>query len=122
MWQILGTAINNNGSDVTLSKPSGKLQQQCIRDAFLNAGREPREVDYVELHATGESLSTGLACCFLTSVPATLGTTVGDPIEANAAGEIFYRDEDLIVGSVKGNLGSVPLTFRPSLLIVYRPS
>ena len=52
-WQVLGTAINNNGSDATPSKPSGKLQQQCIRDAFLNAGRDPREVDYVELHATG---------------------------------------------------------------------
>ena len=58
--QVLGTAINNNGSDVTLSKPSGKLQQQCIRDAFSNAGRDPREVDYVELHATGVSLPTDL--------------------------------------------------------------
>jgi len=59
-WQILGTAINNNGSDASLSKPSGKLQQQCIRNAFMNAGRDPREVDYVELHATGLSLSMDL--------------------------------------------------------------
>lgn len=36
-WQILGTAINNNRSDVTLSKPSEELQQRCIRDAFLDA-------------------------------------------------------------------------------------
>ena len=59
-WQILGTAINNNGSDATLSKPSGKLQQQCIRDAFTDAGRDPREVDYVELHATGALLMKDL--------------------------------------------------------------
>jgi len=38
------------------------------------------------------------------------GTTVGDPIEANAAGEVFHRSDDLVVGSVKGNLGCVYIT------------
>ena len=34
------------------------------------------------------------------------GTTVGDPIETNTAGEFYARKEgDLYVGSVKGNLG-----------------
>ena len=34
------------------------------------------------------------------------GTTVGDPIEKNTAGEFYARKEgDLYVGSVKGNLG-----------------
>ena len=123
--QILGTAINSNGSDVTLSKPSGKLQQQCIRDAFMNAGRDPCEVDYVELHATGVSLPTDLIHIALPH-PALgmIGTTVGDPIEANAAGEIFHRSDDLIIGSVKGNLGFVYLIRRKFLragsLIVYR--
>lgn len=42
---------------------------------------------------------------FSQPIPTTLGTTVGDPIEANAAGGIFYRGDDLVVGSVKGNLG-----------------
>jgi len=37
---------------------------------------------------------------------------VGDPIEANAVGEMFRRDDDLIIGSVKGNLGYVPLICR----------
>jgi len=40
------------------------------------------------------------------------GTTVGDPIEANAVGEVFHRNDDLIVGSVKGNLGYVYLARR----------
>ncbi|KAF9650882.1 hypothetical protein BDM02DRAFT_3185038 [Thelephora ganbajun] len=96
---VLGTAINNNGSNVAVLKPSGKLQQQCIRDAFLNAGRDPREVDYVELHATG--------------------TKIGDPVEANAAGEVFHRCDDLIIGSVKGNLGHLEAAaFFASLLKV----
>ena len=45
--------------------------------------------------------------CSLDPAFATTGTTVGDPIEANAAGEVFHRDDDIIVGSVKGNLGYV---------------
>ena len=67
--QVLGTAINNNGSDVTLYKPSGKLQQQCIRNAFLSAGRDPREVDYVELHITGGLFPTEPDTFFLTWYP-----------------------------------------------------
>ena len=43
------------------------------------------------------------------------GTTVGDPIETNTAGEFYARKEgDLYVGSVKGNLGCVA---RPALPI-----
>lgn len=30
---------------------------------------------------------------------------VGDPIEANLAGEAFARDDRIIIGSVKGNVG-----------------
>ena len=92
---------------MTLYKPSAKLQQQCIREAFANAGRDPCEVDYVELHATGVIFD--VSRCIAISNPGcgTLGTTVGDPIEANAAGEVFNRSDDLIVGSVKGNLGHV---------------
>ena len=34
------------------------------------------------------------------------GTSVGDPLEVNAAGEFYARkDGHLIVGSVKGNIG-----------------
>ena len=45
------------------------------------------------------------------------GTTVGDPIEANAAGEVFRRNDELIVGSVKGNLGCVYLIRRRFLIV-----
>lgn len=33
--------------------PSGLAQQDCIRKAYERAGRKPEEVDYAELHATG---------------------------------------------------------------------
>lgn len=53
--------------------------------AFAQAGRSPREVDFVELHATG--------------------TAMGDPTEANWVAKEFSRDEELVIGSLKGNVG-----------------
>ncbi|KAF9653249.1 hypothetical protein BDM02DRAFT_3182788 [Thelephora ganbajun] len=97
---MLGTAINANGGDASLMAPSGPLQRSCLEFAFKNAGRDPNDVDYVELHATG--------------------TSVGDPLEANAAGEFYARKDDhLIVGSVKGNIGHLESTaFLASLMKV----
>lgn len=55
--------------------------------AFRQAGRSPKEVDFIELHATG--------------------TAMGDPTEANWVGAEFKRDDELVIGSVKGNVGCV---------------
>ena len=57
--------------------------------AFAMAKRQPQEVDFLELHATG--------------------TASGDPTEANWVGEKFKRDDELLIGSVKGNVGYVGL-------------
>lgn len=35
---------------------------------------------------------------------------MGDPTEANWVGEKFQRDGDLVIGSVKGNIGWVSLS------------
>ncbi len=37
----------------------------------------------------------------------TSGTGKGDPTEANWVGEQFVRDDELLIGSVKGNIGCV---------------
>jgi len=50
---MLGTAINANGGQVPLLAPSALLQRRCLEAAFKDAGRDPNDVDYVELHATG---------------------------------------------------------------------
>ncbi|KIJ30975.1 hypothetical protein M422DRAFT_109557, partial [Sphaerobolus stellatus SS14] len=39
-----------------------------------------------------------------------LGTTSGDPTEANWVGEQFKRDGEIPVGSVKGNIGHREIT------------
>ncbi|KAJ7609191.1 hypothetical protein DFH06DRAFT_1247461 [Mycena polygramma] len=94
---ILGSAINSTGSLMPLSVPSGLAQKDCIQTAYARAGRHPTDADFAELHITG--------------------TSVGDPIEANAAGEIFARKEYLDVGTVKGNLGHLEVAaFLVSLL------
>ncbi|KAJ7200302.1 hypothetical protein GGX14DRAFT_572065 [Mycena pura] len=79
---VLGSAINSTGSRMPLSVPSAIAQKDCIARAYARAGKK---------HADSANLLTG--------------TSVGDPIEANAAGEIFARGEDLNVGTVKGNIG-----------------
>lgn len=91
-YQVLGSAINSNGGRAPLHAPSGIGQQECIRAAFNEAGRDPKDVDFVELHCTG--------------------TAVGDPIECNAAGPIFARSDEVVVGSLKGNIGYVLLICR----------
>ncbi|CAK5282480.1 unnamed protein product [Mycena citricolor] len=82
---ILGSAINATGSRMPLNVPSGLAQRQCINEAYHRAGKEFSQVDYAELHITG--------------------TAAGDPIEANTAGELFSPQNQLVAGSVKGNVG-----------------
>ncbi|KZT62761.1 hypothetical protein CALCODRAFT_477 [Calocera cornea HHB12733] len=87
---ILGSAINSTGGGSAPNQPVGSAQQEAIKLAYQRAGKDPRTVDFVELHATG--------------------TAVGDPIEANAVGELFHRKAELIVGSIKGNMGHLENT------------
>ncbi|KAH9926041.1 uncharacterized protein B0H18DRAFT_954918 [Fomitopsis serialis] len=64
--------------------------ENAMLRAFAQAQRSPREIDFVELHATG--------------------TASGDPTEANWVGVQFGRDDELLVGSVKGNIGHTEIT------------
>lgn len=89
---LLGSAVNNDGGGTTLTAPSRQAQEQVLRLAHRQAGVDPADVQYVEMHGTG--------------------TPVGDPIEAAALGGAIgaaraARDgkQPLAVGSVKTNVG-----------------
>ncbi|KAF7330994.1 putative polyketide synthase [Mycena venus] len=82
---IVSTAINSSGSRAPAGAPVAARQRDVMLEAFRQANRRPQDVDYLELHATG--------------------TAKGDPTEVNWVGEQFCRDRELIVGSVKGNIG-----------------
>ncbi|MEV6131744.1 type I polyketide synthase [Streptomyces violaceusniger] len=86
---ILGGAVNNDGGDTRLTVPSAAAQRQVVEEAHRQAGVDPSDVSYVELHGTG--------------------TRVGDPVEARALGSALgvHRppDQPLLVGSAKTNIG-----------------
>ncbi|MFG2139520.1 type I polyketide synthase [Streptomyces sp. NPDC048650] len=86
---IRGSALNNDGATETLPTPGRAAQERVLLAACADAGVEPGEVGYVELHGSG--------------------TRVGDPIEAAALGATLgsahARDAPLLVGSVKTNIG-----------------
>jgi len=86
---ILGSAINNDGSTkVGYTAPSAVGQAQAISRAYLNAGVDPRSVEYIETHGTG--------------------TPLGDPIEIAALNEVFGRSAPkhrIALGSLKSNIG-----------------
>ena len=86
---IRGSAVNQDGASNGLSAPNGPSQERVIRQALVDAGLDPSEVDAVEAHGTG--------------------TTLGDPIEAGALlatyGQHRPDGKPLWLGSIKSNMG-----------------
>ncbi len=86
---IRGTAVGHNGFSSGLTAPNPKAQEKVIRAALARARVSPDEVSYLEAHGTG--------------------TELGDPIEMQAAAAALAgqrnRDNPLLVGSVKTNIG-----------------
>ncbi|KAF9016931.1 polyketide synthase [Hymenopellis radicata] len=82
---VLNTAVNSTGSAGPVKAPIAESQAAAMLNAYKGIGRSPSEADFVECHVTG--------------------TFVGDPVEANWVGSYFKRDSELLVGSVKGNIG-----------------
>ncbi|NTX32850.1 SDR family NAD(P)-dependent oxidoreductase [Myxococcus sp. CA033] len=86
---LRGSAVNHDGHSSGLLVPNGSAQERVIRSALRNGGVEPSQIDFVEAHGTG--------------------TALGDPIEVEALGRVFqderHREEPLLIGSVKTNIG-----------------
>ncbi|KAJ7628924.1 hypothetical protein FB45DRAFT_1004360 [Roridomyces roridus] len=82
---VLGSSVTSSGAGGPPGSPIPEAQAQAMKVAFARAGRAPNDVAYVELHATG--------------------TAKGDPTESNWVGQHFQRSQELLIGSVKGNIG-----------------
>ncbi|KAJ4147493.1 hypothetical protein LMH87_002006 [Akanthomyces muscarius] len=85
---IAGSGINQNANCVSITVPHSQSQGKLYERVARQAGVEPQKVAFVEAHGTG--------------------TPVGDPIEMESIRKVFggpYRDSNLFVSSVKGNIG-----------------
>jgi acyl transferase domain-containing protein/acyl carrier protein len=86
---VRGTAIGQDGESAGLTVPNGIAQSAVMNSALGASGLDPADIQYVEAHGTG--------------------TPLGDPIEMGAISDVFEhshtKDEPVMVGSVKTNLG-----------------
>ncbi|KAL5454073.1 hypothetical protein PMIN06_005174 [Paraphaeosphaeria minitans] len=89
---IRGTAVNASGRTNGIANPSSEMQAAVTRQALKNAGIKEEEfykTRFLEAHGTG--------------------TLAGDPIEAKGAASVFSKSressEELIIGSIKSNIG-----------------
>ncbi|PWN50534.1 hypothetical protein IE53DRAFT_395262 [Violaceomyces palustris] len=84
---VRGTGSNHDGKKQGITMPNPRAQEQLIRDTFRRANLDFSAIQYFEAHGTG--------------------TRAGDPRETSAIGAVFAsgRDEPLVIGSVKTNIG-----------------
>ncbi|KAF3886061.1 MULTISPECIES: PfaB family protein [Nostocales] len=83
---ISGTGLSNDGRGKHLLSPNSKGQILAFERAYQEAQISPKDIDYMECHATG--------------------TLLGDTTEFNSVETFFGKYQATpLVGSVKGNVG-----------------
>ena len=86
---IRGSAVSNDGPGEALAAPSRKAQEKVLKRAYRRSDLKRSDVQYVELHGSGDPIGDAVEA-------AALGAVLGSAGEAKGP---------LPVGSVKTNLG-----------------
>jgi len=97
VWAVVrGTAVTNDGRSqkAGFAAPSAAAQAAAVRRAMREARVSPRDVSYVECHATATNIGDGIEVHGLLDAFRTEGGEVG-------AGEAGW----CALGSIKGNIG-----------------
>ncbi|WP_233603296.1 SDR family NAD(P)-dependent oxidoreductase [Pedobacter sp. KBW06] len=86
---IIGSDVNNDGHTMGLTVPNKEGQKSVIENALRKSGISAEKISYYEAHGTG--------------------TLLGDPIEVQAAAEVYAsysgNKQYCAIGAVKSNLG-----------------
>lgn len=85
---ITGSAVNQGSNTSAIQVPDTISQLALYKKVLVTSRTNPADVTYVEAHGTG--------------------TQVGDPVEFKSIRETFggqHRTSDVLVGSVKDNIG-----------------
>ncbi|KAL1883479.1 Type I Iterative PKS [Paecilomyces lecythidis] len=89
---ILSAATNHSADAISITHPHGGTQEILYRRVLDQAGVDPNDIDYVEMHGTG--------------------TQAGDDTEMRSVTNVFAPDQisrpthrQLYLGSVKANVG-----------------
>lgn len=86
---IKGSAINQDGSSMSITAPNPEAQVRVLEKAWNDAGVDPETLSFIEAHGTATSL--------------------GDPIEIEGLNKSLARYTDkkqfCAIGSVKSNIG-----------------
>ncbi|KAK4645321.1 Polyketide synthase [Podospora bellae-mahoneyi] len=89
---ILGTATNHSADAISITHPHGPTQSVLSRQILDEAGVDPLDVDYVEMHGTGTQAGDGTEMVSVTNVFA--------PAERKRP-----ANRPLYLGAVKANVG-----------------
>ncbi|KAK8138832.1 conidial yellow pigment biosynthesis polyketide synthase [Apiospora sp. TS-2023a] len=89
---ILGSATNHSADAISITHPHGPTQSILSRSILDEAGVDPHDVDYVEMHGTGTQAGDGTEMVSVTNVFA--------PAERHRS-----SDRPLYLGAVKSNVG-----------------
>ncbi len=84
---IVATGLNSAGRTNGISLPSREMQAELLRTIYAQNGLNPNDLAFIEGHGTG--------------------TKVGDPAELWAIGTELAqkRQDELLIGSIKSNVG-----------------
>jgi iterative type I PKS product template protein len=89
---ILGTATNHSADAVSITHPHGGTQELLYKKILDQAGVDPLDIDYVEMHGTGTQAGDGTEMKSVTNVFA--------PADRKRSAE-----QPLYLGAVKANVG-----------------
>ena len=89
---ILETATNHSANAISITHPHAPTQEILFKKVMDDAGKDPHDVNYVEMHGTGTQAGDGTEMRSVTNVFA----------PASRTGQ---RKKSLHLGSVKANVG-----------------